>query len=100
MTTRKKHGTNGTTAEEITSGIIRSIKPEWIRLPQPGTAEPYTGLKRSKLNELILPSDLNSHKPPVKSICLRNRGQKKGVRLISYDSLMAYLHSLENPEAA
>jgi hypothetical protein len=71
-----------------------AIKPAWIRLPQIGCADPHTGLKRSKLNELILASPVNGNKPPVKSICLRNRGQKKGVRLISYDSLMDYLNGL------
>ena len=71
------------------------IKPEFIRLPKNGTKCPFTGLTRSKMNELVLPSNLNSHKPPVKSVCLRNRGQTKGVRLIIFDSLLAYLRSLE-----
>jgi hypothetical protein len=59
-----------------------NIKPEWLRLPKPGTQCPWTGLSRSKLNELILPNEHNGFKPRVRSICLRNRGQIKGVRLI------------------
>lgn len=77
--------------EPVKASTVRTIRPEWIRLPPTGQSDPYTGLKRSKLNELILPSPANNFKPPVKSVCLRNKGQKKGVRLISYDSLLSYL---------
>ena len=78
-----------------------SQKPEWLRLPSAGKACLFTSLKRSKLNELILPSEANGFKPPVHSISVRNRGQKKGCRLISYDSLMAYLRGLgEQKEVA
>ncbi len=70
-------------------------RPEFVRLPKPGTLCPWTGLSRSKLNELILPSPLNGHRPPVRSVSLRNRGQIRAVRLICFDSLMAYLRSLE-----
>jgi hypothetical protein len=70
-----------------------ALKPEFIRLPKPGKLCPHTGLSRSKLNELILPCETNSGKPPVKSISLRKRGQVRGVRLIVFDSLLAYLSS-------
>ena len=73
----------------------QALRPEFIRLPKPGTLCPWTGLSRSKLNELILPSPLNGHRPPVRSVSLRNRGQIRAVRLINFDSLMAYLRSLE-----
>jgi hypothetical protein len=56
---------------------------------------PWTGLGRSKLNELILPCKANGFKPPVRSISVRNRGQVRGVRLIVVDSLLQYLYSLE-----
>ena len=69
-----------------------NVTPEFIRLPKPGTLCRWTGLSRSKLNELILPSPLNSFKPPVRS--LRNRGQIMAVRLIVLDSLLGYLRSL------
>ena len=32
--------------------------------------------------------------PPVKSVVLRKRGALRGIRLISYDSLMRYLAEL------
>lgn len=74
---------------------VAAFQPEFIRLPKAGSLCPFTGLSRSKLNELILPSPLNRYRPPVRSISLRNRGQMKAVRLIVFDSLKAYLRQLE-----
>ncbi len=74
-------------------GQLFGVRPELIRLPKPRSLCPYTGLSRSKMNELVLPCAANNFKPPVKFISLRNRGQVKAVRLIVYDSLMAYLRS-------
>lgn len=71
--------------------------PEFIRLPKSGTLCRWTGLSRSKLNELILPSPVNNFIPPVRSVSLRKRGQVKGTRLIVFDSLISYLLSLEKP---
>jgi len=68
-------------------------RPEWIRLPSPKGRCPYTGLSRSVLYSLITPSAANDYKTPVKCAHLRRRGAERGVRLISYDSLMAYLAS-------
>jgi hypothetical protein len=70
------------------------IIPEFIRLPKPGTLCPWTGLSRSKMNELVLPNQTNAFKPHVRSFSLRNRGQIKAVRLIVLDSLLSYLRSL------
>ena len=66
-------------------------QPEFLRLPKSGTRCPVTGLSRSKLNQLILPSELNGHRPPVRSVSLRKRGAVRGVRLIATDALLAYL---------
>ncbi len=81
------------------SGILQR-DPEFIRLPKTGTLCPYTGNSRSKLNELILPCPANDFKPPVKSVCLRQKGAIKGVRLIVWKSLMDYLHAQEGRAAA
>ena len=70
-------------------------KPEWLRLPAPGSRCRFTGLSRSTLNELTIPGPANDHHPPVKSVVLRKRGAARGIRLISYDSLMRYLEALE-----
>lgn len=71
-------------------------KPEWIRMPKGREKCKYTGLSRSFLYTLVTPSKENGYKPPIKSISLRRRGMQKGVRLISYDSLMQYLRGLPN----
>jgi hypothetical protein len=86
--------TASTTTAAAQAGNPLNVTPEFIRLPKPGTLCRWTGLSRSKLNELILPSPLNSFKPPVRSLSLRNRGQVKAVRLIVLDSLLSYLRSL------
>jgi hypothetical protein len=75
------------------AAVAPSARPEFIRLPKSGRLCPFTGLSRSKMNELVLPSPFNNFKPQVKSISLRNRGQVKAVRLIVYDSLTTYLRS-------
>ena len=90
-----KHNQTRLTEEPIRAASVASHDPEYIRLPKTGTLCPYTGLTRSYVNELILPTGLNKFKPPVKSICLRKRGAKTGVRLIVFASLMAYLKKHE-----
>lgn len=67
------------------------VLPEFVRLPKPGQTCPWTGLSRSKLNELILPCSANGHKPPVKSISLRRKGSNRGVRLIVLESLISFI---------
>jgi len=74
-------------------------KPEFIRLPKPGQRCPWTGLSRSGLNNLILPSVANGGRPLVVSKSLRKRGALRGTRLISYDSLMSYLKSCDDNDA-
>ena len=76
---------------EVPPLVTQAIVPEFIRLPRVGTECPFTGLKRSKLNELILPNTLNGGHPPVKSFVLRRRGSKTGVRLVDYRSLADYI---------
>ena len=82
------------------TGESPNIIPEFIRLPKPGTRCPFTGLSRSGLNNLILPTEVNGHKPPVRSVCLRNRGAMRGTRLIVFDSLIQHLRSCGGEVAA
>jgi hypothetical protein len=73
---------------------VEAPTPKYIRLPKAGTTCPYTGLARSAMNNLVLPTAANGFNPPVKSFCLRrDEQQKKGVRLVDYASLMAYIES-------
>jgi hypothetical protein len=74
--------------------INTTDRPEWIRLPKSGERCALTGLSRSALNELILPSPANNYDPPVKSVSLRKPGQIRGIRLIHAASLSVYLESL------
>jgi hypothetical protein len=83
-----------TSAIQAASPVTEMLKPEWLRLPAPGTRCRFTGLSRGTLNELTLPCPANDHKPPVKSVVIRKRGAVRGIRLVSYDSLMHYLAEL------
>ena len=97
------NNTIDSTAAAITATATNIEHPEWLRLPQPGQRCRFTGLSRSTLNELCIDSPVNGYSAPVKSIVLKKRGAMRGIRLISYDSLMAHLESLvdknEDPPA-
>ena len=69
------------------------LNPKFIRLPKSGMLCPYTGLSRTFLNELILPSEKNNFSPPVKSISLKKKHHLRGVRLIHFENLVEYLNS-------
>jgi hypothetical protein len=73
--------------------------PEFIRLPKPGSRCAYTALSRSSLNELVLPCEANGFRPPVRSVVLKKRHAVRGIRLISYSSLIDYLNSLGSQES-
>lgn len=68
-------------------------RPEFIRLPPPGRKCSWTGLSRSALNGLILPSAANAFRPPVRSFVLRKPGARTGIRLIDYSSLAEFIRS-------
>jgi len=63
------------------------FQPEWLRLPKPGALCIHSGLSRTVLYQLCKANKIQSN-------VLRQRGASRGIRLISYDSLMAYLRSL------
>ena len=75
-------------AQQVT---IDPAKLEFLRLPKPGHECPITGMSRGAINELILPTKRNDHKPPVKSYCLRQKGAKTGIRIVDFKSLRAYI---------
>jgi hypothetical protein len=58
-----------------------TIKPEWLRVPE---AVRIFGIGRSTLYALI-------QEQKIKSCSLRKRGAIRGIRLISYDSLSAFI---------
>lgn len=73
-----------------------TVRPEFIRLPKSGTLCPFTGLSRSTLNGAILPNAANQYNPPVRSVCLRQRGGVRGIRLIDYESLITWIRGQQN----
>ena len=86
-------GQSGNTTTPVAapaSATSTASEREFLRLPKSGQC-PITGLTRSKLYDLISPSEDNGFKPPVKSVSLRKRGQTKGTRLIVLQSLLDYL---------
>jgi hypothetical protein len=82
---------NNYTTNPISTVAPVQLQPEYMRLPKPGTRDPVFGLPRTVLNELILPCSANKGCPPVRSVVLRKRGARTGIRLIDLDSLRAYL---------
>lgn len=63
--------------------LNQNHKPEWLRVPD---AVRLFGISRSALYELITAGS-------IKSTALRKRGAVRGIRLISFDSLAAYVES-------
>ena len=75
--------------------ISQQFTPDFIRLPKPGGRCPHTGLSRSSLYELIVPSKRNGYRPPVKSRHIKGPGAMRGIRLIHYVSLIEFLSTEE-----
>jgi len=63
--------------------LLGAITPKFIRIP---VAVALTGISRSKLYEI-----LGAGK--VASVSLREEGQTKATRLVSFDSLMRFLEA-------
>jgi hypothetical protein len=59
------------------AAINGELKPEWIR---PKDVPRIFGIGRTKIYELLAENK-------IKSLSMRQRGQRHGTRLISYDSL-------------
>jgi hypothetical protein len=73
-----------------------SQQPEYTRLPKPGEREPHTKLSRSSVDRLVRPQPCNDFNPPVESKVVSIRGgknAKRGARLVSLKSLLAYIGS-------
>jgi hypothetical protein len=66
------------------------ISPAFVRLPRPGQREPFSGLTRSTLFNLIKTGRVKSHS-------LKMPGCKRGVRLVDAISLRAAIET-SSPE--
>lgn len=85
------------TSDPLSVAVTSVAAPEFMRLPKPRERDPIFGFSRSYLNTLVLPCKENGFRPPVRSIVLRRRGAKTGVRLIDLASLRAYLEANVEP---
>lgn len=72
----------------------------WLRLPRPGARCPVSNLSRSTLAELVRPCPRNGYAPPVEARVLKRRDARRGVLLISRESLLGYLSGLPAPDSA
>ena len=84
-------------SKQLTHGgtvALPIVHPVYIRMPK-GGLEPFTGLSRAKLYELVTPNERNGGKAPVKSVSLRQEGSEKGLRLVHLQSLLDYLKAHE-----
>lgn len=82
---------NESTAGQVVAESSSVTMPAYLRLPRAGTRCPVTGLTRTALNELILPTTANGYRPPVRSYSLRRPGQIRGIRLISLPDLVRHI---------
>jgi hypothetical protein len=85
------------TTTPLSVAAAMSTPPEFMRLPRSRQRDPVFGLSRSFINELILPCPENNHRPPVRSVVLRRRGARTGVRLVDIDSLRSHLNQHVEP---
>ena len=69
-------------------------EPVMFRLPKTGEADPYFGGSRTFWNERVLPTAENNFKPTVKSVVVKQRGARKGIRFIVFASARAYFDAL------
>lgn len=67
-----------------------TLKPEWLRIPE---SVKVSGIGRSLLYERLATGE-------IKSAVVKKRGAVRGIRLVNYDSLMAFIEAaVEKPEA-
>jgi len=84
--------------KSIKTIAAQAALPAYVRLPS-GGQEHYSGLCRSFLSGVILPTEENGHNPPVRSICLRKPGRARGVRLIHLQSLLDWIRAQETSKS-
>ena len=73
---------------EVAPRIVYEAPPMWIRPPKDGGLCRHFGLSRSAYYRLIKAGT-------IASVCVRDPGKLKGVRLIKYESVRKYLEGLE-----
>lgn len=69
---------------ELTSATPAGHRVEFFRLPPPGKRDPHFGLSRGWYYKFAALGE-------IKMIAVRQRGALRGVRLVCYDSVAAYV---------
>jgi hypothetical protein len=69
---------------ELTSDTAAGHRVEFFRLPPPGKRDPHFGLSRGWYYKFAALGE-------IKMIAVRQRGALRGVRLVAYDSVAAYV---------
>ena len=87
------------TTDPLSVATPVNMEPEFMRLPKYKERDPFFGLTRGTLNQLILPCKTNNYRPPVRSCVLRKRGARTGVRLIDIASLREYIRRNQEPNS-
>ncbi|MEI6392949.1 MAG: hypothetical protein WCT12_17825 [Verrucomicrobiota bacterium] len=64
------------------------LQPTFVRLPRPGQRDLSTGLSRTAIYSLLAAGK-------VRSVSMRQKGVKRGIRLIDFKSLIAAINSSE-----
>ena len=80
----------GTAADAVT---VEPALPPFIRLPRPKSRCAVTGLSRSTIAELCVPSVVNEFAPPVYSRDVRTRGRQRGIRIVDTCALVSFIRS-------
>ncbi|MEQ2008163.1 MAG: hypothetical protein ABMA26_15300 [Limisphaerales bacterium] len=74
--------------------------PFQFRLPKApprggrGEVDPWWQLNRAAWNSLVLATEANGYRPPVRSVVLKKRGAMRGLRAISFLSAKEYFDKL------
>jgi hypothetical protein len=71
------------------ASALQNIAPAFVRLPRAGQREPFSGLSRTQLFQLIKTGRVKSHS-------LKMPGCKRGVRLIDAISLRSVIESFSD----
>ena len=84
---------NESSAGQVVADSSTVTMPAYLRLPRAGTRCAVTGLTRTALNELILPTAANGYRAIVRSYSLKRPGQIRGIRLISLPDLVRHIEA-------
>ncbi len=80
--------------------------PFQFRLPRAparggrGEVDPFFGLNRSGWNSLLLSTEANGYRPAVKSVVIKKRNARRGIRLVVFASAKSYFDRLHAEQGA